>query len=132
MISRNQNNAILPDRLQRPGQLRQAKGQTADAGGKRAVSLVEPGRLIGDLSVITGEPRHLDLVANTDCSFLRIGAEELRAVLESDASVAAQLLKTVAQNLTSLAGRINASQNPSALLQEIPKAAGGEDAGGHA
>ncbi|MCX8955379.1 cyclic nucleotide-binding domain-containing protein, partial [Ruegeria sp. NA] len=31
-------------------------------GTKRTISIIEPGRLIGDLSIITGEPRQLDLV----------------------------------------------------------------------
>lgn len=64
-----------------------------------AVSVVEPGRLIGDLSIITREKRQLDLVAVEESSFLRIGAEEFRAVIDSDASVALQLLETVAGHL---------------------------------
>ncbi|SLN38022.1 ABC transporter transmembrane domain-containing protein [Ruegeria meonggei] len=103
-----------------------------DMGGKRVVSVIEPGRLIGDLSIITGEARQLDLVANTDCSFLRIGAEELRAVLESDASVAAQLLKAVALNLTGLASRISDAENPNAFFPEVPQIVGVEDAGENA
>lgn len=76
---------------------------TQGDGEKGSISIVEPGRLIGDLSIITGDPRQLDLVALTDCSFLRIGAEELRAVVESDATVAVKLLETVAGYLTELA-----------------------------
>ncbi|AXT28860.1 ABC transporter ATP-binding protein (plasmid) [Ruegeria sp. AD91A] len=91
----------------------------ADDGTKHPISIIEPGRLIGDLSIITGEPRQLDLVAIEDCSFLRIGAEELRAVVESDASVATQLLQTVAGYLTTLSTRINAAQNPEELLPAI-------------
>ncbi|QFT75083.1 ABC transporter transmembrane domain-containing protein [Ruegeria sp. THAF33] len=90
-----------------------------DDGKKRPISIIEPGRLIGDLSIITGEPRQLDLVATEDCRFLRIGAEELRAVVESDASVATQLLQTVAGYLTTLSTRINAAQNPEELLPTI-------------
>ncbi len=103
-----------------------------EVGGKRSVSVVEPGRLIGDLSVITGDTRQLDLVAISDCSFLRIGAEELRAVLESDASVAAQLLKSVAQNLTNLASRISAAENPNTFFPDVPQISGTEDAGDNA
>ncbi|NOE24804.1 ABC transporter transmembrane domain-containing protein [Ruegeria sp. HKCCD6157] len=90
-----------------------------DDGQKRPISIIEPGRLIGDLSIITGEPRQLNLVATEDCCFLRIGAEELRAVVESDASVATQLLQTVAGYLTTLSTRINAAQNPEELLPTI-------------
>ncbi len=89
-----------------------------DGGGSRSISTVEPGRLIGDLSIITGDPRQLNLVAISDCSFLRIGAEELRAVVESDASVAVQLLETVAGYLTTLADRINASKDSTVFFDE--------------
>ncbi|WP_298849242.1 ABC transporter transmembrane domain-containing protein [uncultured Ruegeria sp.] len=88
-------------------------------GTKRPISIIEPGRLIGDLSIITGEPRQLDLVAIEDCSFLRIGAEELRAVVESDATVAIQLLQTVAGYLTTLSNRINIAQNPEEMLPSV-------------
>ncbi|WP_171232273.1 ABC transporter transmembrane domain-containing protein [Ruegeria sp. HKCCA4812] len=103
-----------------------------DDGQKRPISIIEPGRLIGDLSIITGEPRQLDLVATEDCRFLRIGAEELRAVVESDASVATQLLQTVAGYLTTLSTRINAAQNPEELLPTISDQAKQESTGKNA
>ncbi|WP_425044512.1 ABC transporter transmembrane domain-containing protein [Primorskyibacter sp. S87] len=67
------------------------------------LSFVEPGRLIGDLSIITGDPRPLDLIALEDSGFLRIGAEEFRAVIENDATVAVRLLETVAGHLVDAA-----------------------------
>ena len=86
-------------------------------GTTRTVSTVEPGRLIGDLAIITGEPRQLHLVATTNCTFLRIGAEEFRAVVESDATVAMQLLETVAGYMTGLVQRARISD-----LVEDPEA----------
>lgn len=80
-----------------------------EGGEIQSLSTIEPGRLIGDLAVITNEPRQLDLVATEPCMFLRIGAEELRAVVESDATVAMQLLETVAGYLTSLGERLRTS-----------------------
>ncbi len=131
------------------GQVIFARGQNPDAaylcisgqarldwsdedGQKRPISIIEPGRLIGDLSIITGETRQLDLVALTDCSFLRIGAEELRAVVESDASVAVQLLQTVAGYLTALSNRINGAKNPADIFPEVAHAIGMEDRGDNA
>ena len=64
------------------------------------VSLVRPGRLIGDLAVITRQKRFLDLTALEPTRFLRIGAEEFRAVIENDASVALALLEAVAAHLS--------------------------------
>ncbi|MFK7878685.1 ABC transporter transmembrane domain-containing protein [Roseobacter sp.] len=68
------------------------------------VTAVGPGRLIGDLAVILDEPRQLDLVAQKDTKFLRIGADEFRSVIETDPNVLMQLLKTVAGHLTGAAG----------------------------
>ncbi|WP_171132760.1 MULTISPECIES: ABC transporter transmembrane domain-containing protein [unclassified Ruegeria] len=86
-------------------------------GAPQAISVIEPGRLIGDLAIITGDARQLDLVASEPCVFLRIGAEELRAVIESDATVAVQLLERVAGHLTSVAERLRDSN---ALLHPHP------------
>ena len=60
------------------------------------VSDVYPGRLIGDLAILINEPRQLDLVATEDAKFLRIGAEQYRAVVESDKTVVLSLLHKVA------------------------------------
>ena len=76
------------------------------------VAVVEPGRLIGDLAVILRQPREMDLRAAEPCLFLRIGAEEYRAVIESDAGVATQLLETVSGHLVALATKVRSSGLP--------------------
>ncbi len=63
------------------------------------ITEVGPGRLIGDLSVILGDVRNTDLDALEDSVFLRIGARELLAVIESDVAVATSLLQTVSGHL---------------------------------
>ena len=102
----------------KPGQVIFCKDQAPDAAylcvrGKAAlfwpdrearsepITEVEPGRLVGDLAIIMNDPRVLDLEAIEETIFLRIGAKELRAVIESDAAVATSLLETVAGHLTS-------------------------------
>ena len=70
------------------------------------VTQIEPGRLIGDLSIMTRQNRPMDLVAMVPSTFLRIGAEELMAVIESDGKVAMRMLETVAENLTGAAETI--------------------------
>ncbi|MDA7963522.1 ABC transporter transmembrane domain-containing protein [Ruegeria sp.] len=119
------------------GQTIFSRGQTPDAaylcisgeaslnwpgedGQTRTIATIGPGRLIGDLAVITGDPRQMDLIANTECTFLRLGAEELRAVVESDATVAMQLLQTVAGYLTFTAERLRQSNIP--LGDDVPGA----------
>ena len=72
------------------------------------LTVINPGRLIGDLTVITGQVRQTDLVATEPSKFLRIGAEEFRTVIESDPSVAVQLLETMGGHLSSAANRLRA------------------------
>lgn len=74
------------------------------------ISFVRPGRLIGDLAVITRDKRFLDLVAKEPTRFLRIGAEEFRAVIENDASVAMALLEAVAAHLTGATELLHSAQ----------------------
>jgi putative ABC transport system ATP-binding protein len=64
-----------------------------------ALEQVAPGRLIGDLAVLLREPRRFDLVATEPVKALRIEAEALRSVIESDITVATSLLRAVANNL---------------------------------
>ncbi|MFK7754385.1 MAG: Crp/Fnr family transcriptional regulator, partial [Sedimentitalea sp.] len=75
----------------------------ASAAVDAPISVVSPGRLVGDLSIISRTPRQLDLVATQPSTFLRFGAEEFRAVIESDVTVAVQLLEVVAGHLGSAA-----------------------------
>jgi ABC-type multidrug transport system fused ATPase/permease subunit len=76
-------------------------------GSSRVISTVEPGRLIGDLSVLTQEPRQVDLVASSDVIFLRIGAEEFRSVIENDKTALLTLLHTVAGHLQGAASALS-------------------------
>ncbi|MEO0623474.1 MAG: ABC transporter transmembrane domain-containing protein [Pseudomonadota bacterium] len=71
------------------------------------VTAVEPGRLIGDLSVIRNTPRPFDMVATQPIKGLRIGAEELRTIIENDAAVACSLLQTVSGYLVTVAERLH-------------------------
>jgi len=72
----------------------------AASGETRLVSEIVPGRLIGDLSVILGERRSLNLVTIEASKFLRIGASELMAVIEHDGMAASVLMRSVADNLS--------------------------------
>ncbi|MEO1722817.1 MAG: ABC transporter transmembrane domain-containing protein, partial [Pseudomonadota bacterium] len=61
----------------------------------RPITTVEPGRMVGDLSVLREEPRRHDFVAESEVIALRIGANALRTVVNSDIHVATSLLRTV-------------------------------------
>lgn len=103
----------------KPGQVIFSAGETADAAylclegsaemrlddGRSdtpPVAVIGPGRLIGDMSIILGEDRRLNLISIGDTKFLRLGAEEFKAVIESDASVAMNLLQAVSGHLNGL------------------------------
>ena len=103
-----------------PGQRVFAAGEPADAaylclegraelgwrdteGKRHRVSEVAPGRLIGDLAIILDEPRQFDLTMLDGGMFLRIGADQFRAVVEQDRKVLLSLLQTVAGHLTGAA-----------------------------
>jgi putative ABC transport system ATP-binding protein len=103
-----------------------------DRGGRRHISEVAPGRLIGDLSIILNEPRQLDLIALEDTQFLRIGAEQFRLVMENDTAVLLSLLRTVGGHLSGAADILLAAgmevpreQGPQSPL-EAERRAGGE------
>ena len=59
------------------------------------VAVVGPGKLVGELGLIRNEPRALSMVAESDLTCLRIGAEEFLAVVENDAATAFKLLQVV-------------------------------------
>ncbi|GHF51655.1 ABC transporter transmembrane domain-containing protein [Seohaeicola zhoushanensis] len=103
-------------------ELRWPEGEAGDG----PITVVRPGRLIGDLMVITGQPRQAELVATEETTFLRIGAEELRTVIEGDGKMAMHLLETMGQNLSGVVGTIitarrHTGEAPSAeLVTRIP------------
>ena len=72
-------------------------------GSAQHISTIEPGRLIGDLSIILDEPRQLHLTTLEDTTFLRIGAPQFRSVIEHDPAVLLSLLRTVSGHLTGAA-----------------------------
>ncbi|MEM8728639.1 MAG: ABC transporter transmembrane domain-containing protein [Pseudomonadota bacterium] len=87
-------------------------------GEETLVLVVEPGRLIGDLSIIERSERVLNLVAVEKSRFLRIGAQELRDVIEADPAVAMSLLETVSGHLSNLVGVL---QRNGVNLSDVPE-----------
>lgn len=66
-----------------------------DGGDERLIATVGAGALVGELGLIRGEPRALDMRAKSDLNCLRIGEEEFMAVVENDAATAFRLLQVV-------------------------------------
>jgi ABC-type multidrug transport system fused ATPase/permease subunit len=65
-------------------------------GEPRLIATVSTGALVGELGLIRGEPRALDMRAKTELSCLRISEEDFMAVVENDAATAFRLLQVVA------------------------------------
>jgi len=79
--------------------------------------------MVGDLSVLRGEPRRHDFLAETDVVALAIGAEELRTVVNSDINVATNLLRMVSGYLIEVGGRLRDARRNAGEGRE-PAAAG--------
>lgn len=67
-----------------------------EKGEDTLIATVGPGTLVGELGVIRNVPRALSMRADSDIEALRLGAEELLAVVENDAATAFKLLQVVA------------------------------------
>jgi len=62
----------------------------------KLIATVGAGALVGELGLIRGEPRALDMRAKSELSCLRISEEDFMAVVENDAATAFRLLQVVA------------------------------------
>ena len=67
-----------------------------DGAEDKLIATVGAGALVGELGLIRGEPRALDMRAKTALSCLRISEEDFMAVVENDAATAFRLLQVVA------------------------------------
>ena len=67
-----------------------------DDGEDKLIATVGTGTLVGELGLIRGEPRALDMRAKGELQCLRLGVEEFMAVVENDAATAYKMLQVVA------------------------------------
>lgn len=67
-------------------------------GGKRLARL-GPGDVVGELSLLDGEPRSATVKALTDLEVLEISADDLRRLLRKAPSVTRKLLEALAERL---------------------------------
>ena len=81
--------------------------------------LVEPGQIVGELSVLRGEPRKADFVAVTPLRGLKIGAEEFHDVVRSDPEVMMRLLSSAAQRLERATMGLRAARRENDALRRM-------------
>ncbi|MEM9782491.1 MAG: cyclic nucleotide-binding domain-containing protein, partial [Pseudomonadota bacterium] len=88
--------------------------------GDVAVSEVDPGRMVGDLSVLLDEPRRVDLVAVEPVKALVIDADALTSIIQADVAVATSMLRTVSGYLVEVGTRLREERLGNRIDAPIP------------
>jgi CRP/FNR family transcriptional regulator, cyclic AMP receptor protein len=76
-----------------------ASGQAEVLRAGRRLALLGPGDVVGELSLIDGEPRSATVTAVTDLEVLQIDARDLTRLLRRAPAVNRKLLEALAQRL---------------------------------
>lgn len=63
------------------------------------VATLGPGEMVGEMSLLDGEPRSADVVAAEDSTVLYISRREFGGLLENNAKLSAKVLRSLAQRL---------------------------------
>jgi CRP-like cAMP-binding protein len=76
-----------------------ASGQAEVVRGGRRLAKLGPGDVVGELSLLDGEPRSATVTAKTDMEVLEISADDLRRLLRKAPSVTRKLLEALSERL---------------------------------
>ena len=76
-----------------------AEGQAAVLRGKRRLAVLGPGEVVGELSLIDGQPRSATVEALTDLEVLEISGDDLARLMRKAPSVRRKLLEALAGRL---------------------------------
>jgi CRP/FNR family cyclic AMP-dependent transcriptional regulator len=77
-------------------------GQVTVKRNGRKVTTLEPGGIVGELSLLDHGPRTATVVCDTDCTLFVIDQRHFRTVLEQHPSIAMKLLATLAANIRAM------------------------------
>lgn len=72
---------------------------TSADGREVVLALLGPGEFFGELSLLDGQPGHADVIAQDDCSLLRLSRERFRTFLATHPNVAEKLLAVLGRRL---------------------------------
>ena len=78
-----------------------ASGSAEVVRGGRRLARLGPGDVVGELSLIDGEPRSATVRALTDMEVLEVSAEDLRRLLRKVPTVVRKLLEALSERLRS-------------------------------
>lgn len=76
-----------------------AEGEAEVVRGSRRLATLGPGDVVGELSLIDGEPRSATVRALTDLEVLEISARDLNRLLKKAPSVRRKLLEALSERL---------------------------------
>ena len=76
-----------------------ASGTAEVVRGSKRLARLGPGDVVGELSLLDGEPRSATVKALTDLEVLEISAEDLRRLLRKAPSVTRKLLEALSERL---------------------------------
>ena len=68
-------------------------------GEERTISLLRPGAIVGELSVIDGGPRSASVIAVTDCSLSFFSRAKFQTYIDSHPELTSYLVRTLARRL---------------------------------
>ena len=68
-------------------------------GEERTISLLRPGAIVGELSVIDGGPRSASVIAVTECSLSFFSRAKFQAYVDSHPELTSYLVRTLARRL---------------------------------
>src|SRR5215207_657210 len=72
---------------------------TSHQGEERIISLLGPGAIVGELSMIDGEPRSASVVAVADCALSFVSRARFQKCAEADPELMGYLVKTLTRRL---------------------------------
>ena len=98
--------------------LLEVRADLGSRGAEQAVAVIQPGGFLGEMSLLTGEPRSATVVALTDAVTWEITKGQMEPLLRSDPLFAAVLARTLAERQASNARVRGAAAAPSAEQTE--------------
>ncbi len=93
------------------GTLRVHRAAPHGIGQPLELATLEPGNLLGERSLLSGEPRNASVTALTECILMEITEDSLRHLLASEPDLLPLLEKTVAEREAATRARMDASKS---------------------
>jgi small-conductance mechanosensitive channel/CRP-like cAMP-binding protein len=98
--------------------LLEVRADLGSRGAEEALAVIQPGEFLGEMSLLTGEPRSATVVALTDAVTWEITKGQMEPLLRSDPPFAAVLARTLAERQANNARARGAAAVPSAHQTE--------------